>query len=160
MKGKEILNSFKKKFKNRVKDFKIEQKGKLNYDVLWMTIDRSDLLEACKHLFNFGYPHFAVISGNDFGDTVEFVYHFSVGYGEKGGEVSVNFRIPVSRKDYALPTICGVFPGALVSEREKQEMFGVKIDGIPDDRNLFLHEGFKGFPFIRDDEDVKEKEVE
>jgi Ni,Fe-hydrogenase III component G len=160
MKGKEILDSFKKKFGKKVKDPVIQQKGKVKYDVLWMTIDRADVLDFCEHLFEFGFPHFAILSGNDFGETVEFVYHFSVGYGERNGEVSVNFKVPVSKKKYALPTICGLFPGALVSEREKQELFGVEIEGIPDDRNLFLKQGFKGFPGIKEDKDVKEKEVE
>ena len=31
-----------------------------------------------------------------------------------------------------------MIPGALISERELQEMLGVKIKGIPDSRRLFL----------------------
>lgn len=160
MKGNEILNSFKKKFGKEIIESRVDQNGKIKYDVVWIKIDRNELLPAIKHLFEFGFPHFAVISANDFNDHIEFIYEFSVGYGERAGEVLVNFKVDVSKDDLELPSICQLIPGAIVSEREKQELFGVKIKGIPDDRKFFLDPELKGFPGIKSDEKISKLEVQ
>lgn len=159
MKGEEILNSFKKKFGKKILGSKLDKNGKINYDVLWIKIDRNELLPAVKHLFEFGFPHFAVISANEFDDHIEFIYEFSVGYDEHAGETLVNFKVDVSKDDLELPSICQLIPGALVSEREKQELFGVKIKGIPDGRKFFLDPNLVGYPGIKGDERISKLEV-
>lgn len=160
MKGKEITASFKKKFGKKILESNIDKNGKINYDVIWLKIPRELVPEAVKHLFEFGFPHFAVISANDFDDHIELIYEFSVGWGEREGEVLVNFKTDLPAKDKKIESICHLIPGALVSEREKQEMFGISIHGIPDDRNFFLPEDFKGLPGIKKDKDVDALEVD
>ena len=159
MNGSDILDSFKKHFGNKIIESRIDKNGKVQYDVVWIKIDRDELLPAVKHLFKFGFPHFAVISANDFDDYLEFIYEFSVGYGKRAGEVLVNFKIDVKKNDLELPSICQLIPGALVSEREKQELFGVKIKGIPDGRKFFLDPNLTGFPGIKKDERISKLEV-
>ena len=50
--------------------------------------------------------------------------------------VTIGVRLPKS--DLSIPTITDLIPGALFSEREKQEFFGITVTGIPDGRRLFL----------------------
>ena len=54
----------------------------------------------------------------------------------------MNVAVDVPKSKPEIETICDWIPGALITEREKQEMLGVKIIGIPDSRRLFLPEDF------------------
>ena len=65
--------------------------------------------------------------------------------------MNISVELPKSKPE--IETICDYIPGALITEREKQEFLGVKIIGIPDDRRLFLPDDFpKGvYPWRRDE---------
>ena len=119
------------------------------YD-LWLTVDRSNLRDAVAHLCAEFDPHLSVISGDDLGDDVAFNYHFTAGWGERYGELTLTIRTVVSKSDFRLPTICDLLPGAQTSEREKHEFFGLEVEGIPDDRNLFLPEDMTIHPWRKD----------
>ncbi len=160
MKGTDIVSSFKKKFGKKLLESKIEQNGKIKYDVVWMKIPKKEIVPAIQQLFTFGTPHFAVISANDYPDKIELVYELSVGWGEKAGEILVNIKTDLAKKDLKIHSICELIPGALISEKEKQELFGVKIVNIPDNRNFFLPQDFKGHPGIKKDKRVDMLEVE
>jgi membrane-bound hydrogenase subunit beta len=62
-------------------------------------------------------------------------------------------RVTLPKTDLTIPTITDVIPGAIFSEREVQEMMGITVTGIPDDRRLFIPEDFpKGvYPWRRDE---------
>jgi membrane-bound hydrogenase subunit beta len=99
------------------------------------------------------FPHLAVIAGNDLGTEIELLYIFSVFYGTKFGEYMVTIGITLPKSDLTVPTITDLIPGALISEREKQEFFGITVTGIPDDRRLFLPDEFpRGvYPWRKDE---------
>jgi membrane-bound hydrogenase subunit beta len=50
-------------------------------------------------------------------------------------------------------TITDIIPGAIFTERETQEMMGITVEGIPDNRRLFIPEDFPEgvYPWRRDD---------
>ncbi len=54
------------------------------------------------------------------------------------------------REDPSLPTLTGVFYGAHLQEREVYDLFGIKFEGHPDLRRMFLWEGFPGWPLRKD----------
>ena len=56
-----------------------------------------------------------------------------------------------------IETICDYIPGTLITEREKQEMLGVKIIGIPDTRRLFLPDDFPKdvYPWRKDEKGME-----
>ena len=99
------------------------------------------------------FPHLSVVSGNDLGETIELIYHFTLNSGERFKEVNLNISVELPRSKPEIETICDLIPGALVTEREKQEFLGVKIVGIPDSRRLFLPEDFPEgvYPWRRDE---------
>jgi Ni,Fe-hydrogenase III component G len=74
--------------------------------------------------------YLATLSGVDKGETFEFLYHFA------SPVANINLRTEIPRSDPHLASICGVIPGAVLYERELQDMFGVVVDGIPDPRPL------------------------
>lgn len=76
--------------------------------------------------------HLGTISGVDLGESFEVVYHLS------NDAATVNVRVRVPRGEPRLPSICAVIPGAILYERELQDMFGLVIENIPDPRPLLL----------------------
>jgi membrane-bound hydrogenase subunit beta len=90
--------------------------------------------------------HVSTISGVDLGETFEVIYHF----GDSNGNVNVRTRIP--KADPRLPSICPTIPGAILYERELQDMFGIVVDGIPDPRPLLTPDDWPAgnFPLRKD----------
>ncbi len=81
-------------------------------------------------------------------------------YGKHLQEISLNVGVEVPKSKPEIETICDWIPGALITEREKQEMLGVKIIGIPDSRRLFLPDDFPEnvYPWRKDEQTKKEIE--
>jgi NADH-quinone oxidoreductase subunit C len=63
---------------------------------------------------------------------------------------SVLLRARVARTGASLPTVSGVWPGALWHERETFEMFGIDFVGHPDLVPLLLPDGFEGNPLRKE----------
>ncbi|MCD4814025.1 NADH-quinone oxidoreductase subunit C [bacterium] len=128
---------------------------------VWLTLDKSLLHSAVKQLADIHYPHLAVISGCDVGDVIELNYHFFIYYEVPNGEVNVTIKVLLPKTDLTVRTITDILPGALVSEREKQEFFGIKVIDIPDSRRLFLPEDFPEgvYPWRKDETGIPEDMV-
>ena len=125
-----------------------------------MKIDKKSFKNVIKHLVDLQFPHLAVVSGSDLGKTIELIYHFSLYFGTRHNEISLNISVELPKANPTIETICDHIPGALITEREKQEMLGVKIEGIPDSRRVFLPEEFpKGMYPWRKDETGPQKMV-
>jgi len=157
----EIVKYFKDEFKTKVKSSKIEKRtagSKKNEFVnIWIKVDKSIFKDVIKHLCDLQFPHLAVVSGNDLGKTIELIYHFSLYYGGHLDEISLNISVELPKSNPTIETICDYVPGALITEREKQEMLGIKIEGIPDSRRLFLPDDFpKGvYPWRKDEKGLE-----
>ncbi|MBN1595186.1 NADH-quinone oxidoreductase subunit C [candidate division FCPU426 bacterium] len=128
---------------------------------IWLTLDKAALKAAVRLLCSLHYPHLAVISGYDAGEAVVLVYHFYIYYGEWRGEYNVSLRISLAKTDLSVDTISDLIPGAVVSEREKQEFLGVRVKDIPDARRIFLPEDFPEgvFPWRQDETGIPESMV-
>ena len=158
MNASDVLGSFKKKFGGAVSKAEITRfgnsgVGKAAVERLWISVERYSFREAVGHLCGLAEePHFSVIAGTDLGETIELNYIFTLGYGKRFGEFCIVLKVALPKKDLVVPTITDLVPAALISEREIQEMLGIKVEGIPDARRLFLPEEFpKGvFPWRRD----------
>jgi membrane-bound hydrogenase subunit beta len=141
-----LVKYFQDEFKTKIKkaEVKIKPSGANKRDMsqIWMKIDRSIFKPFIKHLCGYQFPHMAIISGNDYPKEIELVYHFSLDFGKERKEISLNVAVDVQKSKPEIETICDYIPGALITEREKQEMLGVKIIGIPDSRRLFLPDDF------------------
>jgi len=171
MKSDEIVKLFKKRLnKSAIIDSRIETKTaglkKSIYSVIWLQIRLENFKEAIKLLCTIQFPHFAIISGNDIGEEIELIYHFSIYYAERFKEISINLTTRIPKKNLKIPTITDLIPGAQTTEREIKEMFGITIEGLPDLPNIFLPQDFQkgAYPWRRDEKGVdktvrKEDEV-
>jgi membrane-bound hydrogenase subunit beta len=156
-----IIKSFKDEFKTKIIDAQIKKKPagseKKEAIDIWMKIDKSVFKKAIKYLIDLQYPHLAVISGNDLGKNIELIYHFTLNFEKRLEEINLNISVELPKSKPEIETICDLIPGALISEREKQEFFGIKIKGIPDDRRLFLPDDFPKdvYPWRRDEKGLE-----
>ncbi|UCD03347.1 MAG: NADH-quinone oxidoreductase subunit C [Candidatus Aenigmatarchaeota archaeon] len=159
MKAQEVLSGFRKQFGPKIKKPVIQHVGvndskKHVTERIWFQIDRKHLHDAVRYLCDkYPYPHFAVCSGYDTGTELEMMYHFTINYGVRAGEIMLTMHVMLPKKDPVIGTITDLIPGALISEREMQEMLGIKVKGIPDSRRVFLDESFPHgvFPWRRDE---------
>jgi len=151
-----IVKSFKDEFKTKIKKAEIKKQtfGSKKKEAIniWMKVDNSVFKQVVKHLTNLQYPHLAVVSGNDLDKIIELIYHFTLNYDTPLGEITLNISVDLPKQKPEIESICDIIPGALVTEREKQEMLGVTVKGIPDNRRLFVPDDFPEgvYPWRRD----------
>jgi len=78
-------------------------------------------------------------------DRFEMVYHlFSLARSER---IRVKLALP---EGAAVASLTGLWKNADWLEREAFDMFGVRFEGHPDLRRLFMDEGFDGHPLRKD----------
>jgi len=161
----EIIDLYRTEFGAGILDTKITERGegvkKVKAYNIWIRLEKNLLRPAIKKLIDIRFPHFAVIAGSDLGEEIELLYILSVFYGTKFGEYMVTLAIRLKKTDLTVPTITDLIPGALLSEREKQEFFGITVTGIPDGRRLFLPDDFPQgvYPWRKDETGIKPEMV-
>lgn len=100
---------------------------------IFIKLKVEDLLAAVSWLkTEMGITHLSTISGVDLGQTFEVLYHFASNF------TCLNLRTEIPRAEPRLPSICELIPGAVLYERELQDMFGIVVENIPDGRTLLL----------------------
>jgi NADH-quinone oxidoreductase subunit C len=62
----------------------------------------------------------------------------------------LRLKVRVEENHPVVPTVTGVWPGANWHERETYDMFGVKFEGHPDLRRMYLPEEFEYHPLRKD----------
>ncbi len=169
MEPKKLLSFLKDNLKESIIDSRIEtNKAGVNQEEfhnIWLEVDKDKFRNTVELLAILQYPHIAIIAGNDTGESIELIYLFSIYYGEKFKEISVNIKVTLDRKNPSIDSITDLIPGAQTTEREMKEMLGVKFAGLPDMHNIFLPEDFPKnvFPFRKNEKGLEEliqKEVE
>ena len=114
---------------------------------IFITVAPGDLKAVVTALRDqMGYRYLATISGVDDKDDYEILYHF----GNQNGSLTVRTRIPKTAPRIASITL--IIPGAILYERELQDMFGIVVENIPDPRPLLLPEDWPAgnFPLRKD----------
>ncbi len=163
MKPDQVLETLQASLQDRLLDSHVVERvvasdGRIHPD-LWVNVERTALRDAIAALLASFTPHLIVISGDDLAEELLLNYHFTVGWGTQFAELNVTVQTSVPKSDLTMPTITDLIPGALTSEREKHEFFGVVFDGIPDDRNLFLPPDMTIHPWRRDEESQRETDT-
>ena len=143
--GAGLLEATIKEWAEGVKGWKSRQ--------IWIKVAREALRPAIQKIISIHFPHVAVISFADTGAQVDLMYHLYIYWGVPRQEILVTLKVSLDKTDLKVPTITDLIPGALTSEREKQEMLGIEVVGIPDGRRLFLPDDFPQgvYPWRKDE---------
>jgi NADH-quinone oxidoreductase subunit C len=97
-------------------------------------------------------------SGLDFGflnfvTAVDYYDHFEVVYMLSSLEHNHSLVVKVrchDRENPTLPSVVGLWQGADFQEREIYDLFGIRFEGHPNMKRIFLWEGFEGYPLRKD----------
>ncbi|MDD3655628.1 MAG: NADH-quinone oxidoreductase subunit C [Atribacterota bacterium] len=160
--AQELLSFLEENLKENILEIRLESRKagikQEEFHNIWLEVKREKFRGTVKLLMSLQYPHIAIISGHDTGETIELVYLFSLFYGEKFKEISINVKVRLERKNPAIESITDLIPGAQTTEREIKEMLGVEFIGLPDMRNIFLPYDFPKnvFPFRKDQKGLDE----
>jgi Ni,Fe-hydrogenase III component G len=95
---------------------------------MFMQIDTPRMREVMDYAYNeLKLKMLLTITGLDEGDNLSFIYHMA----DKNGIV-LDIKISVPRSNPTIKTVRDLFPGAEIYEREVKDLFGAKIEGLPD----------------------------
>lgn len=135
------LEELKNKFPEAVIEIKIQMERRL-----WATIRRDNFLEICKYLKKQEFDHLSCISGVDYADRFEVVYHLW-SYSKKK---LFSLKVPLPKEDPTVDSVTAVWKAANWHEREAYDMFGIIFRGHPNLTRILLDEDFEGHPFRKD----------
>jgi membrane-bound hydrogenase subunit beta len=123
---------------------------------LFLKVAPADLVAVTTRLRDaYGLVFLSTISGVDQGETFEIIYHFST------PETDFNLRAEIPKAAPHVDSITPVIPGAVLYERELQDMYGMIIDGLPDPRPLLLPDGWPAgdHPLLKDWKHARPEEI-
>jgi NADH-quinone oxidoreductase subunit C len=93
------------------------------------------------------YKFLSSLTGVDRIDWFEVVYHLEAFRHNRWTTIKVRSS---DRENPVVPSAVPVWPGAQLQEREAYDLFGIRFEGNPDLRRIFLWEGFAGWPLRKD----------
>ncbi|EQD33637.1 NADH dehydrogenase, subunit C [mine drainage metagenome] len=97
-----------------------------------------------KEMRSNGFDHLSLVTAVDRKDSIDVVYHL---HSMDRNEYVV---VKVNTKNYVVPSVTGIWPSANWDEREQYDLVGVKFEGHPNLKRLFLPEGWIGHPLRKD----------
>ncbi len=62
----------------------------------------------------------------------------------------IRLKIAVTEQDARVPSLAELWPAFNWQERETFDMYGIRFDGHPDLRRIYLYEEFVGYPLRKD----------
>lgn len=93
------------------------------------------------------YKFLSSLTGVDRIDWFEVVYHIESFKHNRAMAVKVRSD---DRENPSVPSVVPVWEGAQLQEREAYDLLGIRFEGNPDLRRIFLWEGFAGWPLRKD----------
>ncbi len=138
--GKEIAGKIEEKFPSSVVESSADN----------LVVKGDSLIEVARFLkdtegLDFNFLNF--ITAVDYYDHLEVVYLLS--------SLKHNHSLVVKTRCYdrenpSLPSAVGLWQGADFQEREIYDLFGIRFEGHPNLKRIFLWEGFEGHPLRKD----------
>lgn len=93
------------------------------------------------------YKFLSCLTGVDRIEWFEVAYHLESFRHNKLVALKVQ---TTDRDNPTVPSLVPVYLGAQLQEREAYDLLGIRFEGNPDLRRIFLWEGFAGFPLRKD----------
>jgi membrane-bound hydrogenase subunit beta len=121
---------------------------------IFITVPRSDLIKTVNILSaELHVNHLSTITARDMGKDLEILYHFLL------NGVVITIRTMCPKDDPTIESIISIFPGAVLYERELNDLLGIVPKGHPDLRRLVLPDDWVGgYPLRKDWKPPQESE--
>lgn len=116
----------------------------------YIILRNSFLVDVCRYLKvspALGFDYLTCLSGVDYLDYLEVVYHLVSLVNNHSLVLKVR---SYDREKPQVPSVSGIWRGAELQEREAYDLLGIEFAGHPFLKRLFLWEGFQGHPLRRD----------
>lgn len=109
-------------------------------------IDKERIADACRFLKEEQqFPYLSDLGGVDrFTEEDRFEVFYNLVSFEKRKRIRLKVR--VDEADLRVPTVTGVYRAAQWNEREVYDMLGIRFDGHPDLRRMYMPEDFEYYP--------------
>jgi NADH-quinone oxidoreductase subunit C len=115
----------------------------------WLRFDHPDLLSVFQFMRDdpeLDFAYLSSLTAVDRLDCFEVVYHLQSLERNHFGVV----KVTADRADPVLPSVSGIWQGADLQEAEAYDLMGIRFEGHPNLRRIFLWEGFAGWPLRKD----------
>jgi len=121
---------------------------------IFIPVLRNDLIKTVNILSSeLNINHLSTITARDTGKEIEILYHFLL------NGVVITIRTMCPKDDPTIDSIVHIFPGAVLYERELNDILGVVPKGHPDLRRLVLPDDWVGgYPLRKDWKPPQESE--
>ena len=107
---------------------------------IWAEVSYSEFSQVFDHAVkNLDFIFIATITGLDEGENLAFIYHL---YRKDGIVFSLKTR--VLKDKGAIQSITNYFPGAAIYERELVDLFGAKVENLPEGPHYPLPDDWPG----------------
>lgn len=106
-----------------------------------------EVMRFVKETAELDFDYLVSITAVDYWDYLEVVYHLV--------SIARNHSLVLKTRCYdrdnpEVPSVVELWQGADFQEREVYDLLGIRFDGHPSLRRIFLWEGFQGHPLRRD----------
>ena len=113
-------------------------------------VKSESIFEVCRFLnqtAGLDFDYLVNLTGVDYLNYLEVVYHL---VSMKHNHSLVLKTRCYDREQPAVPSVTPIWEGANLQEREVYDLLGIRFEGHPDMKRIFLWEGFQGHPLRRD----------
>jgi NADH-quinone oxidoreductase subunit C len=112
-----------------------------------MTVKRERLGDVCRYLKETkGTDHLSCLSGADYEDRLEVVYHL----GSPSFGTIYTLKVPLPKEDPTVESVTSLWGSADWHEREAYDLYGIRFEGHPNLTRILNPDGFEGFPFRKE----------
>lgn len=123
---------------------------------IFITVPADDVVDFCVYLVKNGWWHLSTITGQDFGEQMQVLYHFN---GDAPPCVTAIANVP--KENPHIRSITPSIPAAPMYEREVFDLFGIIFEGHPRLERLVLPDDWEDGVFpLRLEEIEKQAERE
>ena len=149
MTSSDVIKEVELKFPDKVKT--TEQEGLEPF----ITVNSDLIIQVCSYLKlekNLDFTSLVCISGVDFDENMEVVYHLhSLRHNH-----SITIKVELPRDKPSIPSVTAIWKAADWYERETFDLFGINFEDHPNLKRLLLPDDWEGYPLRTDHVDAEE----
>jgi NADH-quinone oxidoreductase subunit C len=122
----------------------------VGHDDSTVLVESNSILEVCRYLnqtSGLDFDYLVNLTGVDYLDYLEVVYNLA---SLKHNHSLVLKARCYDREQPVVPSVTSIWQGADFQEREAYDLLGIRFEGHPNMKRIFLWEGFQGYPLRRD----------